>query len=151
MPADLVGQELFRDSFFPICSPTVLGDDTIKRAADLLQYPLIHFDWMNRDPEAPTWSRWLALARSVDADLPERKRTFDLSFREELHAIDAAVAGQGIAICSDVVVSQELRTGVLTRAHALSLPGYGFYLVYLPQHPREPLIRAFAAWIKSVL
>ncbi len=29
---------------------------------------------------------------------------WDLSFREELHAIDAVVAGQGIAICSNIVI-----------------------------------------------
>jgi DNA-binding transcriptional LysR family regulator len=59
--------------------------------------------------------------------LPEKVR--DLSFREELHAIDAVVGGQGVAICSDVVVSNELRSGLLVKTHPLSLPGYGFYLV----------------------
>jgi LysR family transcriptional regulator, glycine cleavage system transcriptional activator len=71
MPLDLAAQEIFRDTFFPVCSPELLAKATrtIERAADLLHYPLIHFDWMNRDHEAPTWSRWLAAARSVD---PER-------------------------------------------------------------------------------
>ena len=57
-----------RDSFFPVCSPELLarGKRKIERAADLLHYPLIHFDWMNRDPQAPTWSQWLATARSID-------------------------------------------------------------------------------------
>jgi len=56
MPQDLAAQEIFRDSFFPVCSPELLGKGTrpIERAADLLHYPLIHFDWMNRDREAPT-------------------------------------------------------------------------------------------------
>jgi LysR family glycine cleavage system transcriptional activator len=31
----------------------------------------------------------------------------------------------------------------------LSLPGYGFYLVYLPNHPRQPVIEAFSAWLRS--
>jgi LysR family transcriptional regulator, glycine cleavage system transcriptional activator len=148
-PTDLIALEIFRDSFFPVCSPKMLPDDTIKRPAELLQYPLIHFDWMNRDPEAPTWSRWLAIARSVDPDLPDINKAWDLSFREELHAIDAVVAGQGIAICSDVVVSRELRSGALIKAHQLSLPGYGFYLVHMPHHPREPTIMAFSSWMRS--
>jgi len=117
MPLDLAAQEIFRDTFFPVCSPELLAKATryIERAADLLHYPLIHFDWMNRDHEAPTWSRWLAAARSVDPGIKDTNKAWDLSFREELHAIDAVAAGQGIAICSDVVVSRELKSGALSR------------------------------------
>jgi len=106
---------------------------------------------MNRDREAPTWSRWLATARSVDPGIPDTNKAWDLSFREELHAIDAVAAGQGIAICSDVVVSRELKSGALVKAHALSLPGYGFYLVSLANHPQLPNIEAFSAWMRSVV
>jgi LysR family glycine cleavage system transcriptional activator len=146
MPPDLAAQELFRDTFFPVCSPELLAKATrhIERAADLLHHPLIHFDWMNRDHEAPTWSRWLAAARSVDPGIQDTNKAWDLSFREELHAIDAVAAGQGIAICSDVVVSRELKSGALVKAHALSLPGYGFYLVSVPHHPQRPIIEAFS-------
>ena len=149
MPMDLVGHEICRDRFFPICSPTLLAKvgRPIRRAADLMQYPLIHFDWMTGDPEAPTWRQWLATARSVDPDLTDF-RSWDLSFREELHAIDAVVAGQGIAICSDVVVSLELERGALVKAHSLSLPGYGFYLMFLANHPRQPIIDAFYTWMR---
>jgi LysR family transcriptional regulator, glycine cleavage system transcriptional activator len=150
MPTDLIAQEIFRDSFFPMCSPKLLAKSGITRAAELLQYPLIHFDWMNRDPQAPTWSRWLATARSIDPDLPNIDKSWDLSFREELHAIDAVVAGQGIAICSDIVVGRELRAGALIKAHQLSLPGYGFYLVHMLGHPQEPTIAAFSSWMRSM-
>ncbi|KAA3452652.1 LysR family transcriptional regulator [Mesorhizobium sp. SARCC-RB16n] len=153
MPPDLAAQELFRDTFFPVCSPQLLAKDVrpIERAADLLHYPLIHFDWMTRDREAPTWSRWLAMARSVDPGIPDINRAWDLSFREELHAVDAVVAGQGIAICSDVVVSRELKSGALVKAHGLSLPGYGFYLAYVPDHPLRAHVEAFAAWMRSIV
>src|SRR5580704_7855405 len=59
MPPDLAGQEIFRDAFYPVCSPDLLAKVArrIERAADLLHYPLIHFDWMNRDRDAPTWSQ----------------------------------------------------------------------------------------------
>ena len=77
--------------------------------------------------QAPTWRLWLAAAKVGDAQLAAN-RPGDLTFREEIHAIDAALAGQGIAICSDVVVGHELKTGALVKAHELSLPGYGFYL-----------------------
>ena len=152
MPIDFAAQEMFRDTFFPVCSPALLEKGRpIRRAADLLQHPLIHFDWLRPDPETPTWRRWWATARSVDPDLPEPADVWDLGFREELHAIEAVIAGQGVAICSDVVVGRELESGALVRAHDLSLPGYGFYLVHLPHHPRQPIIAAFSAWIRSIL
>jgi LysR family glycine cleavage system transcriptional activator len=151
MPSDLLAQKLFRDRFFPVCSPKVLPNGATTRPTELLQYPLIHFDWMNRDPQAPTWSRWLATARAIDPDLPEINKTWDLSFREELHAIDAVVAGQGIAVCSDIVVSDELKNGTLVKAHNLPLPGYGFYIVFVPNHPQQAIIEAFSAWTKSAV
>lgn len=153
MPLDLSGKEIFRDTFYPVCSPELLakGGRRIARAADLLDYPLIHFDWMNRDRDAPNWSRWLAAARSIDPGIPETNKAWDLSFKEELHAIDAVVAGEGIAILSDVVVGRELKSGVLVKAHDLSLPGYGFYVVHVPHHPEELSIEAFSAWLRRVI
>lgn len=152
MPLDLSGREIFRDTFFPVCSPGLLARGTrrIERAADLLHYPLIHFDWMKRDRDAPTWSRWLATARTIDPSIPDTNTTWDLSFREELHAIDAVAAGQGIAMLSDVVVGRELKSGVLVKAHDLSLPGYGFYVVHVANHPEQPSIEAFSAWLRLV-
>jgi LysR family glycine cleavage system transcriptional activator len=149
-PADLASQEIFRDTFFPVCSPSLLAGGPITCVADLLKYPLIHFDWLKHDREAPTWSRWLATARSIDPAIPAIGKPWNLSFREELHAIDAVAAGQGIAICSDVLVSNELRTGALVKAHDLSLPGYGFYVAYLPDHPQQSSIEAFSAWMRAV-
>jgi LysR family glycine cleavage system transcriptional activator len=149
MPSGRVVQEICRDAYFPVCSPALLAKDghAIARASDLLRFPLIHYDWMNRDPQAPTWRQWLATAAQIDPSLSATGKKWALSFREELHAIDAVVAGQGIAICSNVVVSHELESGTLVQAHPLSLPGYGFYVVALSQNLRRADIEAFATWM----
>jgi LysR family glycine cleavage system transcriptional activator len=73
-----------------------------------------------------------------------------LSFREELHAIDAVIAGQGIGILSDVLVAHELQTGTLVKALDVTLPGYGFYLVRPRSHPRLNVIEDFARWLHSL-
>jgi len=146
---------VFRDAYFPVCSPRLLErHGPIERAADLLRFPLIHYDWINSDPEAPTWRQWLDVARSIDPDFkPLDKaldKSWDLSFREELHAIDAVIGGQGVAICGDIVVSNELRNGLLVKAHPLALPGYGFYLVSIAHHPRATAIEAFSSWMRAI-
>ena len=73
-----------------------------------------------------------------------------LAFREELHAIEAAISGQGIAICSDVLVAPELASGALVQVSKLTLPGYGFYLVHRSGHPKLASISAFSAWARSM-
>jgi LysR family glycine cleavage system transcriptional activator len=70
-----------------------------------------------------------------------------MNFREELHAIEAVIAGQGISILSDVVVARELESGVLVKALDLAVPGLGFYLVHIPGHPRQAAIDVFLSWM----
>jgi LysR family glycine cleavage system transcriptional activator len=150
-PLDFAAHEVFRDVYIPVCSPRLLErHGPIERAADLLRLPLIHYDWITRDPEAPTWRQWIEVMRSIDPDFKPVEKSWDLSFREELHAIDAVIGGQGVAICSDVVVGNELKSGLLVKAHPLALPGYGFYLVSMPHGSRAPVIEAFSAWMRAL-
>jgi LysR family glycine cleavage system transcriptional activator len=60
------------------------------------------------------------------------------------------IAGQGIAVLSDVLVERELATGALVKALDIALEGLGFYVVYLPDHTQQPAIEAFSSWIGSV-
>lgn len=150
-PPDFAAQEVFRDTYVPVCSPRLLERyGAIKRSADLLHLPLIHYSWTNDDPDAPTWRQWISVARSIDPDFVPFEKASDLSFSEELHAIDAVLDGQGVAICSDLIVSNELRNGLLVKAHTLSLHGYRFYLISMLGHPRAPAIEAFSTWMKSI-
>jgi LysR family glycine cleavage system transcriptional activator len=150
-PRDLVAHELLRDRFFPVCSPALLAaGHPIRHPIDLAQHTLIHFFWSPADSYAPTWQRWLAMARISDPEVPEVDEIGKLNFREELHAIEAVIAGQGIAVCSDVLVARELQSGVLVKALDLSLPGLVFYLVHVPDHPQQWIIEAFAAWLRRM-
>ena len=73
-----------------------------------------------------------------------------LSFREESHGIEAAISGQGIALCSDVLVAGELASGKLVKLFDVALPGFGFYVVHRAGHPRQRAITAFASWARTV-
>lgn len=148
-PTEFISRELFRDTFFPVCSPELLANQPKLHAADLLQYPLIHYDWFSPGATTPDWRQWWATARTVDPGLPDIPEVWALRFREELHALDAVTAGQGIAICSDIVLADALHDGTLCRAHELTLPGLGFYLTHLPGTPRKPIIDAFYDWMKA--
>ncbi|HEU4824898.1 MAG TPA: LysR substrate-binding domain-containing protein [Dongiaceae bacterium] len=149
-PTGLVAHELFRDRFYPIGSPGLFSDEApIRRPSDLLRFPLIHCLWPSWNLEAPTWRRWSLMARQSDPDFPEIGETGSMNFREELHAIAAVMAGQGISILSDVVVARELEAGQLVKALDLPIPGLGFYLVHAPGHPRQVAIDALLSWLMS--
>lgn len=150
VPRDGIAEELLCDDFWPICSPRLLSSARIKRPADLKGQVLVHAYWAQYDRDPPTWQRWLTTAQSKWRDVPSFKDVHHLSFREELHAIEAVIAGQGIGIFSDVLVAQELATGTLVKAFDMSLPGYCFYVVRRCDHPREKTIKKFSAWVQSV-
>jgi LysR family glycine cleavage system transcriptional activator len=151
-PAGLAVQQLLHDRYWPMCSPMLLADGRLARCpSDLLRHTLIHVWWDEQVGDVPDWSRWLAAARHLDPGLrlAAAGAAGSLHFREELHAIEALVAGQGIGLCSDVLVARELARGALVKAFDLPLPGFGFYLVHMPDHPRQEEIKAFCTWAHS--
>ncbi|QOZ25257.1 LysR substrate-binding domain-containing protein [Bradyrhizobium sp. CCBAU 51753] len=151
VPREGIVEEFLSDTYWPVCSPALLpAGGSLKSAADLRNHVLVHSYWFPSDIDPPSWQRWLAVARRKWRNLPEFTDMQHLSFREELHAIEAVVAGQGVGIFSDVLVAPELASGALVKAFDLSLPGYRFYVVRRPGHPRERIIRAFSAWLLSV-
>ncbi len=150
LPTDCIAKEFLSDSFWPVCNRELLTSG-LKSAADLRGHVLVHCYWSPSDLGAPTWQRWLQVARGKWRDVPEFKDMDHLSFREELHAIEAVIAGQGIGIFSNVLVAHELAAGTLVKAFDVSLPGYRFYVVRRLGHPREKTIQAFATWLQSVI
>jgi LysR family glycine cleavage system transcriptional activator len=150
-PSGVHCTELMRDTFCVVASPRLVGDQGESLSpAELANFPLIESEWPSTDLDAPNWRRWQIMARRRRNRVPDLARQQSLAFREELHAIEAAISGQGIAICSDVLVAPELASGALVQVSKLTLPGYGFYLVHLSGHPKVTLISAFVEWARSM-
>ncbi|MCW5703028.1 MAG: LysR substrate-binding domain-containing protein [Bradyrhizobium sp.] len=151
-PAGLPSVELMRDSFCVVASPKLVGSAaTPLRPCDLTRFPLIESEWPAADAAAPRWQQWQKVVGRRYKSMPDVSSLVSISFREELHAIEAAVAGQGIAICSDVLVGPELASGALVAVSRVRLPGYGFYIVHRPLHSRLDSIEAFIKWARSTV
>lgn len=149
-PPGFVAREILRDRHWPICSPLLLpGGKPVSRPSELLRLTLVHMTWGAWLAEPPDWSNWLAAARRIEPGLASEGRPGALSFREELHAYQALLDGLGIAIFSDLLAARALATGVLMKAFDFPLPGLGFYLTHLPDHPQAAAIEAFAAWLAA--
>jgi LysR family glycine cleavage system transcriptional activator len=143
MPRDGVAVELARDRFHVVAAPSLLGSYGDK---SWKQLPRIACEWLPGDTQAPTWERWDRVARTR----PDAARRVAMRFREELHAIEAVVAGQGVAICSDLLIRKELSDGTLVSLSPVTLDGYGLYLVTLPEQSATRTVQDFGAWMQRV-
>lgn len=137
----LLVEPLFVDRFAPVCSPR-LG---LRDEADLRGATLVHFDWgpgARGDERAPVWRDWLARAGvgGVDADA-------GLSFTDEIHAVQATLAGQGVGLLSLTLVADELAAGVLVQPFALSVPSYRYDLVYSARAAERPATVLLRQWV----
>jgi len=150
-PADHVSIELLRDTFRVVASPKLIGNRRKPLTpSEIASFPLIESEWPSTDRQAPTWQRWQTLARRHHKQVPVLSRLAGMSFREELHAIEAAVSGQGVAICSDALVGPELSSGALVQVSSITLPGYGFYILYRTSDAKLTSIKAFTEWALSM-
>jgi LysR family transcriptional regulator, glycine cleavage system transcriptional activator len=143
MPRDGVALELTRDRFHVVAAPSLLGPGGAK---SWRRFPRIAYEWLPGDTKAPTWERLDTMTRTH----PSAAGRIAMRFREELHAIEAVVAGQGVAICSDLLVRKELTEGLLVCVSPVTLEGYGLYLVTLPEQATAGTVKNFCAWMRRM-
>ncbi|MEI7036345.1 transcriptional regulator GcvA [Fulvimonas yonginensis] len=136
----LVALPLAADRFAPVCSPTL----RLRRRADLGRWPLLHFEWRHRRADNPTWRRWLEQAGVRDV-----RPDSGVVFTDESHAIQAALAGQGVALLSLLLVAPDLRSGALVQPFGPELEGYRYHLVHAPDSPRRAELAALGAWLQA--
>ena len=70
MPTDGIVDDLFSDTFWPVCNPGLLATGRLTRPVDLANHILIHSYWSPADREPPTWQRWLAAAQRRWREVP---------------------------------------------------------------------------------
>jgi LysR family transcriptional regulator, glycine cleavage system transcriptional activator len=138
----LKSEAMFRDRFGPVCSPHL----TLRKLDDLHKKTLIHFEWRRVERDTPVWRHWLKRAGLAMPDPGA-----GLTFTDESHAIQAAIAGHGVALLSLALVADELASGALIQPFGPVLEGYRYTLVYPARSVGSPKIAAIAAWIRAEL
>ena len=148
-PTDGAAVELLRDTFHVVAAPSMLqGAVGMIEPQAILDLPRVEVGWPLTDAGAPTWRNWETVARAAGHQINGTVRPPQLKIHEEHHGIEAIVAGQGLGLCSDVLVARELRDGRLVRVSDIVLPGYGFYFVYRAEHPRRRALEALLGWMQ---
>lgn len=133
-------EAMFSDRFAPVASPA-LGALT---PADLERVPLIDFRWLHQHPLNPTWELWHAAA-----GLPWKRNPGQLRFSDEGHAIQAALAGQGVALLSLALVTDDLATGRLVQPFGPDIAGHTYHLVTSAGRAQEAPVQAALDWLRG--
>jgi LysR family transcriptional regulator, glycine cleavage system transcriptional activator len=130
------------DVFGPVCSPG-LG---LSKLGDLRQAALIHIDGRQVPAPSPDWPRWCAEAGLRDMDTQAGMR-----FPDSTLAVQAAIAGHGVAIVSLVLVADALDAGLLVAPFVPVLRGETYHFACAPDLEARPDIVALRAWFLSVM
>nr|USU32384.1 transcriptional regulator GcvA [Methylobacterium sp. OTU13CASTA1] len=128
------------DRVAPACSPRL----TVRSERDLASHLLLHFEWAHVTDETPTWAAWLRQAGISDID-----GSAGIRLSDEGHVIQAAIAGQGIALLSVVLAADDLASGALVQPFGPVLNAHPYWVVH-PRHPaRAEDVGKLVDWLRS--
>ena len=136
-------ERLFDEDVFPVCSPRLMRGRRALKSPSTLQ----HFTLLHTSPRRDDWGRWLDAAGVAREDVdPSDGLVFELTTM----AIDAAVAGLGVAITREMQVMEALQAGTLVAPFRRDLlRGEGCYLLTTPERRNDPRINAFRVWLQA--
>lgn len=126
------------EQLFPVAAPALVG----KRPRSTLphQWPLL------RDTHE-SWRPWLA-----DAGLAAKDFRFGARFEDSGLLLQAAEAGQGIALARSLLAEDALRVGRLVRIGSISTASRNaYYLVGCADADPSPAAQHFADWLVTAM
>lgn len=134
---------LFNEEVFPVCSPRLLDDRTLPLGSDaLLEWPLLHL----RGESSCQWFDWSGLFRALH--IPSAPAPGQLRFDNYTLLIQAAIAGQGVAIGWRHLVDALLEQQLLCRPFEGAATSALGYFVVVPQRKRRgQMVQRFVDWV----
>jgi LysR family glycine cleavage system transcriptional activator len=136
---------LFGEVVTPVASPALVAAQALHGAADLAQHTLLEEDDHRPSAEYLGWRHWLRLHGQPTL---EPRRWLFLNFTHQ--QIQAALAGQGVALARLALIGETLAQGDLIEP--FGLPGritspFGYWLVRWPARRDRPELQAFENWL----
>lgn len=130
---------LFAEELIPVASPHLrVGRQRLRKPADLRRATLLHVTF-----RLGQWRMWLAAAGVTDIDAEKGPR-----FTTTPLALEAAIAGHGVAIADQGLIANHVRSGQLVTPFDIVLPTeFAYYLVYPKGREDDPNIAVFQKWL----
>jgi LysR family transcriptional regulator, glycine cleavage system transcriptional activator len=139
----LCTDRLLADEVFPVCSPKLLqGAHPLKTPADLRHHTLLH-DEVSRQDESPDWRVWLQAAGITGIDARRGP-----GFSDSSMVIEAAAAGQGVALGHRWLAAADLESGRIVMPFGPVIPSkFAYYLVSPEALAGRRRVRLFRQWL----
>ena len=136
---------LMSDQAFPVCSSTLIKCiPAFAVPEDLVAHTLIHIEYPGSSHSYPDWPMWLKAIGLADL-----RPHHDLRISLASMAVDAAVAGQGIALLGRLLVQEDLAKGRLVRLFDTSVAAdFRYYLVRSRHRAASPALTSFMDWLR---
>jgi len=107
---------------------------------------LISVHWHNSKLYAHGWEAWCGKSGENWMNRHPVIREYD----EEHYALQAAIAGQGLVLASNILVSESVASGLLVPYKGeVQVDGAGYSALCVPGRERHPPVRAFFAWLQE--
>jgi LysR family glycine cleavage system transcriptional activator len=134
---------LLQDEVFPVCSPKLTeGEHPLRTPADLKHHTLLH-DEVSRHDESPDWRNWLKAAGIEGIDYQRGP-----GFSDSSMVIEAAAAGQGVALGHRWLAAADLEGGRVVMPFGPVVPSrFAYYLVSPLAVAEHRRVRLFRAWL----
>jgi LysR family glycine cleavage system transcriptional activator len=142
-------EHLMDDYVFPVCAPALMtGNPPLRMPADLARHVLLHDSWILSEEETPTWPNWLAAAEKQGVGVKGIDATRGPGFSDAAMAIQAAIAGQGVALGRNALVAADIAAGHLVQPFGPVLQNrFSYYLVCPPALAQSREVTAFRNWL----
>lgn len=136
---------LFGEVLTPVASPALLARTPLAQAADLARHTLLEEDDHRPSAQYLSWRRWLA-ERAPPKTAPRGWLYLNYTYQQ----IQAALAGQGVALARLALVAEPLARGELVEpfgsAGRVGSP-FAYWLVRWPAQRERPALAAFERWL----
>jgi LysR family glycine cleavage system transcriptional activator len=105
---------------------------------------LLHYQWQPDFRDPPDWAAWKRVS-----GLHALQAGRGITFSDENHAIEAAIAGQGVALLDTALVADELARGTLVVPFGPRLEGLEYLFVHPEGAVDDPALAALRAWLRT--
>lgn len=146
--ARLHSEQLIEEVVFPVASPRMLErGPALREPADLARHTLLHDEALADVKGRVGWSTWLALA-----GVPRLDSQRGIRFSHAYLAIEAALAGDGIALARRTLVAEDLARGRLVAPLSPRVPsGLSYWLISAVPPERKPALSVLRQYLKLSL
>jgi LysR family glycine cleavage system transcriptional activator len=129
---------LYQDTFVLVASPSL----HLTTAEELAGATLFHVENRHIPQPSPDWENWRQHFGPAKLNIDS-----GLRFTDETHAIQAAIAGQGVAIVSSLLAQDFIEKGILCTPFRHHLPGANYYLVATKEKAERADILVLRRWL----